>query len=198
MGQLRREQGLRLEGALRITDQHPTDRHRVVAALVPDAGLTIDLHCARPTAVPLLHLQLGPGRERVSQALLWAGAARPFHARASLLPGLPGRSRVPQLRVQPQLRNQAHPRQAAHQLEQIQHRKATVSDKHQRALGQPARHQLDDLPGAVKQRLMLALVGSVVARGGTQHRQERQAPARARPFDADQQHRAEGSASRSL
>ena len=139
----------------------------------------------------MLDLDWCPGCRGVRQTLLRARSSGTFQARPSLLSRLALRSQVPQLRIHSQARHQADVWQAADQLEQVEHSKAAIGDKDDRAVRQPARHQLKDLPGPLSQFLMLAPALSVVAFRRAEHRQEGQAPNATGPRHTDQQQTAQ-------
>src|SRR5215470_11883504 len=176
--------------ALRNANQHPTNRNWLMSRFVPDTGFTIDFDFSLTAAVPILDLNFCPRRLRIIQTLLRARAASALHSRPPILSEFARRSRVPQLSVHAQSRNQAGLWRATDTAEQIQRRKTAVPNKDQLSIGQPASDQLNDLPGPLSQTLMPASAFGMVAFRRTQNRQERQSPDRLGPRDLDQQHTA--------
>src|SRR5262249_34631908 len=132
---------------------------------------------------------LRPLRSRIIEYLLWRRATRAFHAWADHLPGFSFGGRVVELGVKSQPRDQIDSWRAADKIKQIQNGETAVADEDKMPIRQPSSDQLDDLPGAIGQPLMPALLPLVIALGWAQNRRERQAPDAARPGDLDQKHR---------
>src|SRR5262245_3305099 len=189
MPEVGRQQRLRLKLTRRIADQHPTDRDWHIPATVPDRRLGVDFDYALLPAVPMINLDLRPLRSRIIEHLLWRRATRAFHAWATHLPSFSFGGRVAELGVQSQPRYQIYSWRAADKIKQIQNGETAVADEDKMPIRQPSSDQLDDLPGAIGQPLMPALLPLVIALGWAQYRKERQAPDAARPRDLDQKHR---------
>src|SRR5215510_3115826 len=189
MPEISRQQRLRLKLTPWVADQHPTNRGWHIPAAIPDGGLAVDFDYALLPAVPMIDLDPLPLRFRIVEDLLWRRAARAFHAWASSLPGFSFGSRVVKLGVESQSRDHIYSWSAADKIKQIQYGETAVADEDKLPIRQPSSDQLDDLPGAIGQPLMPALLPSVIALGWAQNRQERQSPDAARPRDLDQEHR---------
>src|SRR5215475_6004131 len=181
MPKIGRQQGLRLKLTQWVADQHPANRGRHIPAAIPDGGLGIDFDYALLPAVPMIDLYLRPLRFRIVEYLLWRRAARAFHSWASCLPGFSFRGRVVKLGVESQPRDQIDSWRAADKIKQIQNGETAVTNEDKMTIRQPSSDQLDDLPGAISQPLMPALLPLVIALGWAQNRKERQAPDTARP-----------------
>src|SRR5215475_3924841 len=189
MIEIGRQQRLRLKLTHRITDQHPTDRDWHIPTAIPDCGLGIDFDFALLPAVPMIDLDLRPLRFRIVEYLLWRRAARAFHSWASSLPGFSFWRRVVKLGVESQPRDHIDSWRAADKIKQIQDGETAVANEDNLPIRQPSSDQLDDLPGAIGQALMPALLPLVIALGWAQNRKERQSPDATCPRDLDQKHR---------
>ena len=75
--------------------------------------------------------------------------------------------------------------------QQLQGGVGPVRDDHQVPVGQPAAQQAQHLAGPVRDGLVAAAPGLVIAPGGGQHGQEGQGPHPARPGHLGQQHQAD-------
>lgn len=145
VGQFCREQSLRLKLSQRITDQHPPNGDaRVVRAAPPQRRLGADFHRPFALAIPVFNFQFRPESLGITQHLLEGRTPITFDSWPTFLTGLRRRRWIKQCGIQPQPRNQTDCRQLAHQLQQLDRRKAAVSDKNQRSIGQPASNQLNE------------------------------------------------------
>src|SRR4051812_8366797 len=88
-GEVGTEEGLWVEAALGVSEEHPADRHGGPPSMVPNGGGGVDLDGALAPAIPTRHRDALPRRSRVDQR---RGEARQALALA------PGRPRVPGLR----------------------------------------------------------------------------------------------------
>src|SRR5262249_44323236 len=141
MHDLSREKGLRLERAEHVTHQYPANFDVRFACRAPQANFTVDFNLTLATAIPVCNLQLLPLCLRGLQTLWWRRATRTFAAWVAHLTKLAWRHEIIKLRVQPRARNQAHLLQPTDTVEQVKHRKATVSCENQHSLGPPTREQ---------------------------------------------------------
>src|SRR5215475_4497447 len=189
MIEIGRQQRLRLKLTQRITNQHPTDRDWHISAAVPDGGLGIDFDHTLLPAVPMIDLDLRPLRFRFVEHQLWGRSSRAFHTWASSLPGFSFRGWVVKLGVESQPRDHVYACCAADKIKQIQNGEAAIAKEDNLPIRQPSSDQLDDLPSAIGQPLMTALLLLVIALGGAQNRKERQSPNATRPRNLDQKHR---------
>src|SRR5262249_16613582 len=165
-----RKKCLRFVFALWITYQYPMNRDRLMSAFVPQTGFAIDFDLPFTATVPILNLNFRPPRLRIIQTLLWRRAASAFDPWPSILSRVSFRSRIPQLSVHSQSRNQAGLGRATDTAEQIQHCKTAVSHKDQLSIGQPTSDQLNDLPSPLCQTQMPASAFGMVAFRATQNR----------------------------
>src|SRR5262245_26989108 len=189
MPEIGRQQCLRLKLTQRIADQHPTNRDWHMLAAIPDGGLGVDFDYPLLPTVPMINLDLCPLRPWIIERLLWRRAARAFHTRASSLPGFSFRRRVVKLGIESQPRDHIDSWRAADKIEQIQNGETAVTNEDKMTIRQPSNDQLNDLPGAIGQPLMPALLPLVIALGWAQNRKEWQSPDATCPRDLDQKHR---------
>ena len=83
------EQGLRGEGALGVSDQHPANGYRGLAGAVPDCRLGGELHRACGAVIPG-HRGAGPGCLGLVKESFERGLPRAFEWRATVLSRLTG------------------------------------------------------------------------------------------------------------
>lgn len=158
-----RKKCLRIIFALRIAHHHPANQYWLEPGFIPDTGLSVDLNLPLLAAIPMLDFDFHPRRVGIIKTLLRGGAARPFHSRSSILSGQTGRSRVPQLCIHAQSRNQTNVRRLTNRMQQFEYRKTAVTDKDQGSIRQPACDQSNDLPGPLGQLLMSSSAFSMIA-----------------------------------
>jgi hypothetical protein len=132
----------------------------------------VDFDIALLPVLPMIALNLRPLRFRVIEYLLWIRAASAFHKWASVLPRFSFGRRVAKLGVQAQHPYKIDSGLAADQIKQIQDGKAAFADEDKIPIRNPSGDQLDDLPDAISQSLMLALLPRVIAPGWAPNHKE--------------------------
>src|SRR5689334_16235117 len=100
--QISRQQGLRAEFVLRVANQHPADRYRRHAGVIPDGGRRRDFYRPLRFPIPARDDHRGPGGGRVLQDLVQGGQALPFQTWSSHLAGGSLGSRVVERGIQAQ------------------------------------------------------------------------------------------------
>ena len=127
------EQGLRGEGALGVSDQHPANGYRGLAGAVPDRRPGGEFHRARGAVIPG-HRGAGPGCLGLVKEGFERGPARTFQRRATVLSGLTGWRWSIESGVQAQTGDQGDRlSQGLAAMEQVKHGIAVVAHQHQRA-----------------------------------------------------------------
>ena len=171
----------------RVPDQHPTNRHRRQAGVMPDRGATADLNDTISFAVPARHGQPLPPRGLVMPELPQRGESFSLLAGAAMRAGRTEGSRFIQGRLQTQAGHDGDVLPS--ELRQpCEGRKGAIADDHERALRQPPPDLKNHLPCPAKHRFMLlpALLGLALAR--REAREKRQGPGAGRPRCRGQQH----------
>ena len=148
------QQGARLKTAPGIAHQHPADRHRGFARVIPEGSARGHLDSPSALTVPVdpEPLPAGPrdlesGRQRGQAPALERGAA--------LSAGLVRGGGCKQRGIQAQGHNQGDA-QSLGSGQQVQHGVATIGHKDQGSLRHPAPELPEDLPGSIRQVLRLA------------------------------------------
>jgi site-specific DNA recombinase len=131
------EQGLRVEAALGVAQQHPTDRDDRHAAVTPDGSDGVDLHDALARAIPARHRDALPGRGCLGDYSGECGQA------LALGPGTPNRARrarwcwLVEGRIQPEA-GDADQAPAGQRRQEVEGGETVVADQHDLAPRQPA------------------------------------------------------------
>jgi len=183
------QEGLGLELALRIADQHPANGQGRQTAVKPDCRLRDDLDHALALAIPVPDRDALPARLGIGRNGYQSRQALPFLARAALRTGFALRGRFVQRGVQPQPDNQAELARQLRQPKQPQNRgKFTISDDDQQPVRQPAPQLHDHLSAPIGYLLVRARSSFIVAFRRRQAVQEGQSPHPSRPGNRRQQH----------
>ena len=111
LGRVRRrvgaEQGLGSEGALGVSDQHPTNEHSRLAGAVPDHRLRGEFHRAGGAVIPG-HCGAGPSYLGLVEDRFQLGTPCAFQRRAAVLTWLTGGRRCVEGGVQTQTGDESH------------------------------------------------------------------------------------------
>ncbi len=181
------EQGLGLPASARVAQEQPAQGHGGLARVVPESRAGGGLEASLGAVGPAL-AQGGPLRVRVGRHRLQGGLTGAHDPRPPLLARLAGRGRIMQDGIQAQPGQEGDGR--GHGLaggQQLQGGVGPVRD-HQVPVGQPAAQQAQHLAGPVRDGLVAAAAGLVIAPGGGQHGQEGQGPHPLGPGHVGQQH----------
>ena len=136
--------------------------------------------------------QGGPDRGGVGQERLQGGLTGPHDPGPPALARLAGRGRIMEDRIQAQPGQEGDGWfQALAGGQQLQGGVGAVPDDHQLPVGEPATQKAQHLARPVRDRLVAAAAGLVVALGRGPHGQEGQGPHPVGPGDLDQQHQAD-------
>ncbi len=109
-----RQQRLRFELLLRVSNQHPANRHRRFAGVIPNRRIRGHFDFTWPFPIPLIDRERGPLGVVIGQHRLQSGTALAFEPRTSPGAGFTRGRRVIQSRVETQARDQAGLGQALH------------------------------------------------------------------------------------
>src|ERR1044071_128826 len=187
---IRTHQSLRLELALRVSNQHPANRYSFKAAFVPQCRFAIDFKFALATAIPVSNLDLLPEGFGVVESGFRILSSRSFDSWSSKLARRARRRVVPEFSIHPQPSDHTHLRLVTDEGEQVEHGKTAIGNKDQCPARQEAGQELNHLPGTLGQLLMASTAFLIVSLRRRQCRKHRQCPNAVCPRDLDQQHSA--------
>src|ERR1044071_37644 len=182
-----RKKSLRVELALWVTNQHPADFHCWQPAVIPDGCLCANLYLTTTFSIPVIKLKLRPLPPAIIERLLQRWSPRAFQPRTPLLSSLPLRGRIIERSIQPQARDETCTFKIAHSLEQLNDGETAISHKNHCAIGQPAHHQLNNLPRPFDKCLVSATALLLEPLARTLHRQAGPRPASVGPTDITKQ-----------
>src|SRR6185503_19440355 len=103
---VRREQGLRVKLAHRITNQQPADSHRRQPRVIPDGRVGANFDLAPSFPIPVVNLKLRPLPPAIIERRFKGWSARAFQPRTPLLSWFSLRSRSIERRIESQSSNQ--------------------------------------------------------------------------------------------
>ncbi len=179
--QVRAQQGLGLELALRVADQHPTNRHDRLTAMPPNRGAGNNFNNPPTCSIPLRDGGALPARLHVRGHLDQSRQALPFQTRTTWLMRPPRWGGLIQGRGQTKANDHAEGLgQLLHSPQQGNHGKTAVGDDDQGPARQPAAQLQEALPRPVGQLLVRPRLLLIVAfrRGQQRHAQRGKAQTR--------------------
>ena len=190
-GEIRAQQGLRLEPLLRIADDDPADGQSRFADMKPHCGAGREFDLAFLFAIPFMNGELFPLRALVFGNLLKCRQTLTFFARAASLPQGVFGGRI-ESRIHVKANNHGHRVFELAQLpKQLNHGKTAVGHHDQLAFRQPSASLKDPLTSPFRKLFMPANFALIIPLRRRQDRQERQGPGASSPRDRRQQHQAE-------
>lgn len=181
------EQGLWLKRALRIANEHPTDRNGRNWRLIPQSRASRHFPLSADASIPGNGGCLPHGCW-VGESRLPFGLGFPFQGRPTPLPCLSLSGRIRHAGIQTQAGNHDDLGQLVDGTQELQNGRGSVSHHHQGALRSPATELPDHLPGPIGDRCVRFLALFMGAFRWGQHGQKGQGPSPLGSGDWCQEH----------